>query len=916
VVDAEQLRMTDAELRSLWRLVSSAHLTDDAFSLLVEVSGRHPALAALVIRHWAMADGAETSRLHPDAAYLIRSLVDSQLAERERHVLDYAAVIATGTASLLAQCMECADVSASLARAATVLPVVAVSESRGTMVFSVHQMVAEALGSASRLAARDSLGFDRMLEILAARGEHLRALALSCRYGADALVVRCLEASGESLLAGGHQKAIADALQRLPAVSVASDARLLLLDAECRWEAWNADGALRIAELALRVAEADSNCEMVVRSRMFMARIRSIRMEHEGVVAEVQPLLLDGVPALGESARADAAVAMLLAHTFLGDRAGLRAIEMSVCSLEQSPTLGASSFVRLVVSRGLSKAILDGDWPAALDCFVRAQSRAGSNPNSMVAEGDALSVMLQCGLVAQAGNQAARALSLLGDACEAVPSLRVTCAASSALCGSTSELSSAVESAVAHDAETGDPLSMTATLIFASDYVLATRDHDSALSLADRGIRAAMATGSPVLLSLAELAQSMALAAAGDDERAAQVARRLLPWAESLEAWGHVLRARFVLAVVAFRSGDLAGAVEHLSSVSDYIIEKSPALMVATFVRAFPEMLGPLALAMGVEQVPVRVLNLLPGVYGQEALQKAAIVLTPAECARLAARMRAEAAKVAQRAAAADLTGAVCRVRVLGRMEVVAPHAPVADRDWCKRKARLLFAMLVVRSGTDVPRGEIIEYLWPEMDEDRALNNFYVVWSAMKRALAPDSVRESPCPFVEHVHGVCRVVPGRVVTDLDEFDAHLSAARRARERGDAHAELAAIRAAEQVYRGDVLPGDIYDDWFAPVRSRYRHEFEDAMLRAAQLLEDRGEPHEGLSLLRRPMDNDTLREDFYQAALRLQIAAGQRSAAIETYMSCRSRLVEDLGIDPSRETTALYEQVLGMEDVLS
>ena len=262
-------------------------------------------------------------------------------------------------------------------------------------------------------------------------------------------------------------------------------------------------------------------------------------------------------------------------------------------------------------------------------------------------------------------------------------------------------------------------------------------------------------------------------------------------------------------------------------------------LTVASYLRAFPGMLGPLALAMGVDRIPARVLNLLSGIYGKEALEQAEAVLTPAESRRLAARMRTEAKKAAERAAAADLSDAVCQVRVLGRLEVIAPHGPVADRDWCKRKARLLFAMLVARAGTDVPRGEIIEYLWPEMDEERALNNFYVVWSAMKRALAPNSIRETPCPFVEHVHGVCRIVPGRVVTDLDEFDAHIAAARKAREKGDAPAELAAIRAAEQVYRGDVLPGDIYDDWFAPVRARCRHEFEDAMLRAAQILEERG-----------------------------------------------------------------------------
>jgi hypothetical protein len=111
----------------------------------------------------------------------------------------------------------------------------------------------------------------------------------------------------------------------------------------------------------------------------------------------------------------------------------------------------------------------------------------------------------------------------------------------------------------------------------------------------------------------------MALAAAGDSERGAQVARRLLPWAEDLEAAGHVLRARLVLAAAASDAGDFASSVEHLFAVSDYIVDKSPVLTVAAYVRALPGMLGPLALAMGVDRIPSRVLNLLPGAYGTEA---------------------------------------------------------------------------------------------------------------------------------------------------------------------------------------------------------------------------------------------------------------------------------------------------------
>ena len=127
------------------------------------------------------------------------------------------------------------------------------------------------------------------------------------------------------------------------------------------------------------------------------------------------------------------------------------------------------------------------------------------------------------------------------------------------------------------------------------------------------------------------------------------------------------------------------------------------------------------------------------------------------------------------------------------------------------------------------------------------------------------------------------------------------------------AEMVALRRVAEVYRGELLPGEAYDDWFAGLRERCRHDFEDAMLRAASLLEARGDIQGGLGLLRRALQNDPWREDLYQAALRLQILSGQRSAAIETYLTCRSRLVEDLGIDPSLETTRLYEQVLGMEE---
>lgn len=47
----------------------------------------------------------------------------------------------------------------------------------------------------------------------------------------------------------------------------------------------------------------------------------------------------------------------------------------------------------------------------------------------------------------------------------------------------------------------------------------------------------------------------------------------------------------------------------------------------------------------------------------------------------------------------------------------------------------------------------------------------------------------------------------------------------------------------------------------------------------------------------------------------QLGAGQRAAAIDTYLSCRRYLVEELGIDPSPSIVALYRSAVEAEEAL-
>ena len=54
-------------------------------------------------------------------------------------------------------------------------------------------------------------------------------------------------------------------------------------------------------------------------------------------------------------------------------------------------------------------------------------------------------------------------------------------------------------------------------------------------------------------------------------------------------------------------------------------------------------------------------------------------------------------------------------------------------------------------------------------------------------------------------------------------------------------------------------------------------------------------------------------DTYTTLMEAQIAAGQRTAALDTYFACRRYLADELGIDPSAHTVRLYRDIIEAEE---
>lgn len=298
-------------------------------------------------------------------------------------------------------------------------------------------------------------------------------------------------------------------------------------------------------------------------------------------------------------------------------------------------------------------------------------------------------------------------------------------------------------------------LDSAVNMVYGATMRRAAGDVEQARDEAETAVEMLGSLQAPLFLWMAEAELAGCEFAAGERVMARARADRLTQALESRGITLYAIRPRLVLAAAAL-PGAPHEAVKVLAAYREQILSGNANWVLAMYMRAFPGLLGVVASVVGAECVPAHVLRMLPSATIRAGLAEAEGMLMPDDWAALARRL-GSSDEMERRAEDARAVSP-CRVRLFGALQVSTGDGPVHDADWKKRKARLLFAMLIVRKGKDVPRDQLLEYLWPDMDNDRARANFYVVWNNMKRALSPNLEKGKPSPYMCAAGGVCRVV--------------------------------------------------------------------------------------------------------------------------------------------------------------
>ncbi|MGB3494978.1 MAG: BTAD domain-containing putative transcriptional regulator [Elainellaceae cyanobacterium] len=143
--------------------------------------------------------------------------------------------------------------------------------------------------------------------------------------------------------------------------------------------------------------------------------------------------------------------------------------------------------------------------------------------------------------------------------------------------------------------------------------------------------------------------------------------------------------------------------------------------------------------------------------------------------------------------------------------------------------------------------------------------------------------------------------------DMAEFEAALCEVEHVSD-SEMAAKQQMLERAIALYSGDLLP-TLDPEWLMREREQLRQRYLSALEQLIGLLHKRQDYGVALRYAQQLLAADPLRESAYQTVMQLYRDNGDRAAAIRTYHECMTMLREELGIDPSLETQALYQQLL-------
>jgi len=226
--------------------------------------------------------------------------------------------------------------------------------------------------------------------------------------------------------------------------------------------------------------------------------------------------------------------------------------------------------------------------------------------------------------------------------------------------------------------------------------------------------------------------------------------------------------------------------------------------------------------------------------------------------------------------------------------------------DWSGLKGQMIFKYLVANKGRSVARDVLMDLFWPDVDPEAARRNLNQAVYSIRQAL-----RNGHPDFQYILFENDRYLLNPAIAlwvDYEEFIKHVHAGRRLESARQIAEAMAEYSNAEALYRGDYLEEAPYEEWTIRQREQIRNMYLDITDRLGEYYLQQKEYTAAIALCQNLLARDSCHEGAHRRLMRCYAAQNRRHLAARQYQICRDVLESELGLAPSAETVALYQQL--------
>ena len=243
------------------------------------------------------------------------------------------------------------------------------------------------------------------------------------------------------------------------------------------------------------------------------------------------------------------------------------------------------------------------------------------------------------------------------------------------------------------------------------------------------------------------------------------------------------------------------------------------------------------------------------------------------------------------------------RIGLLGGFSVSVGHRKVDEGAWRLRKAASLVKLLALAPAHRLHRERVMDLLWPELGLRAASNNLRQALHVARKTLHPDPAMASSYLSVRGEQ-LLMCPHGQLWVDVDAFEEAADTARRSK-------DPAAYRVAIELYSGELLPEDRYEEWAENRRGEIWQRFLSLVVELAGLYEELGSEEElavAVQAFQRVLVEEPTNEEAHVALMRLYALSDRQGEALRQYVRLSEALSGGLGEEPSASARALREEI--------